>query len=296
MDPAKQVLFDIVYSYQKLPGCRAITLVGSRARGTSGPKSSVDIMCVYFSEPDKSQRKEIAKKLSDDPEKIVCYEHPIIMDNFTSHDLKINVWHVSQDLICERVSTIEKQLRLTNPMLVASLHECKILWDPKNQLNLWKKQISPVPEYYKDAIIPQIFGEIISVIKDLSTLEDEESYFYFQHELIAAIKNIYELIFLLNGQYLNLTHSIDSMLGSFEKIPRNVPSKIKMLLLSPCTARGLKQKLRLLCEVTKLIGDILSEPDKYDITGEMEQLCECAPYLFSPTDNADTGTFQTRQS
>jgi Nucleotidyltransferase domain len=289
MDPLEPILAEIIKGYQTLSGCRAIALVGSRARGTAKPFSNVDLITIFYSAPSDRERSIVIKRLQDKDSTPKMYQHPIMTDSFKRGGLQIKIWHISQDMICERVATVEKRLRLVSPMLIASLFESKILWDQKNQLQAWKNRIRPLPEEYKQTVIPLIYGEVSAVIEDLSQEIDTRNFFFVQHELIDALENLYELIFLLNGQYLNLSPRIESMMSGFTQIPKGFQKKVTKLLSAPCTAQGLRQKWRLLSELAKNTGDFILSKGYIQIAPFMEILKSSAPFLFKNLENQDTG-------
>ena len=295
-DPIDTMLSEIVTAYQKLPGCRAMALIGSRARGTSKSFSDVDLMMVYFSPATGHDRKVVIESLQDKGSRSETLEYPMMMDVFQRGGLPVKVWHVSQDMICERVATIEKRLRLISPMLIASLFESKIFLDPRNQLQIWKSRIQPVPDGYKQTIIPQIFAEVVNVIEDLNSELDSQNHFYIQHELLGALENIYELIFLVNGQYLNLSHRIDSLISGFSLLPKGFMKSSEELLSAPCTRQGLRQKWRILSELAKISGEFLRSKGFTLVTPSLLRLNAAAPFLFKKSVASETEKFKSSKS
>lgn len=279
-DPAEQLVADIVSAYRKLPGCRAIALIGSRARGTAKPFSGVDLMLVYYTPISERERKSVIELLADKGTQSEILEYPITMDIFHRGGLQIKIFHASQDVICERVAIVEKRLRMVRTMLIASLFESKILWDPKNQLQAWKMRIQPVPEDYKLAIVPRIYGEVVNVLEDINSELDSQNFFYLHHEIIECIEKLYEMMFLLNNQYLNLSHRIDTIVSGFVLLPRGFLKTIRELLVIPNTGQGLRLKWRTLAGLTRQTGEFLITKGYSDVERSLERLKTVAPFLY----------------
>ena len=279
MDQVKQILDDVIAEYSKLQLCRAIALIGSQARGTAKPWSNIDIMVVDFALPRIEDRQTILDRLNDSGKKAECEQYPIVCDRFHRGGYPVKVWHVSQDVICERVATIDKRLRLSSPMLISSLHESRILYDPKKQLQAWKSRISPIPIEYKHVIIPQLFGEIVSVIEDLGPRQESHNLFYLQHDILESIKNIYELVFLLNDQYLNLSPRIEQIVSEFKMLPQDFKTKIKNILVTSGDIPGLRQKWRMLAELTYELGKFIQKEGHYNLKDPIQDLLTAASFL-----------------
>jgi hypothetical protein len=280
MGALNQVISEIVATYRTLEECKAIALVGSQARGTAKQWSDINLMCVCFSHPEPSSRMLIIKAIADPGSPFLIKEFPIATDTFTKAGSPVMIWHISQDTICDRVASIEKRRRLESTMLIASLFESQILWDPRNQLAVWKNEINPIPEEYLKHVVPLIFSEVTTIIEDLGSSKIEPGVFYIHHEIIIGLEDIYEILFLLNGFYLNFSPRIDAILGNLKLVPASFSAKVKELLNYPSDARGLRLRWRLLADITKSVGDLIVKQGRFDIEDGMTQLKKSAPFLF----------------
>ncbi len=275
MDTQNPILNEIIKMYRQFKGCRAIALIGSHARGDARALSGIDLMCAFFSLPDCMSREKLLQKNVDPKTKIKCEEHPIMMDRFVKGGRRITTWYVTLDLICERVAIVDKLRRLDNSMLISALQECKILWDPTRQLQAWKTRIDPLPDPYIQAVMPMIFSEITLCILDLSKRIDSKSNFYFYHELVDALEDIYELLFMLNGHYLTVAPRMDRILSRFKLIPESFSDNVQEIL----EAQDLRKKWRLLAELTQTIGELIENYTQVDLSRGWDQLRERATFI-----------------
>ncbi len=291
MDALQAVLNNLVQFYSELPECRAVALIGSRAEGTAKSWSDVNLMLVMFSQPDRERRLSLIQKLTSSQQRFRCTDSPFPTDRFDMGGYSINVWHISQDLICDRVASISKGRRLESTMIIAILHDCKILWDSNNQLRAWRNRITPVPEKYKLKVIPVVFSEITNVVEDIArAYKKEESLFFIQHEILAALRVIYEIIFLINNRYLNLTRRVDSVITTFEHLPPEFLTRVNDILLGPSDSEGVRRKWRLLAEIIKQIGRFLEDLDpRYQLSNGWAQLQKAAPFVFKELERSQTG-------
>lgn len=280
MNPVNQMITEVVSKHSQLSGCRAIALIGSRARGTNESRSGVDMMSIFFSLPDLESRKETIHALEDKGTQGFMSDYPVMMNAFIKGGLPFNIWCIRQDIMCERVAAVEKLRRPDNSMLIASLQESKILWDTQNQLGIWKDKITPIPEQYKQEVIPQVFAQATSVIEDLVGEQKSRNTFYVQHEFLLCLERIYELLFLLNGRYLTLTHQMTTILSHLELLPDAFQSKVDTFLSTPNSRQGLRLKWRLLAELIKSTGQFIEDNGKYDLERGWNQMRKAVPFLF----------------
>jgi len=271
---------EVIRGYQRIPEFRSAMLIGSRARGNATAASDIDLMMVCLDVPDVSTRIRVVRDMADMGSELTCINNPIDTDAFNKNGARFRVWHVSQDTICDRISSIEKRRHLESTMLVASLFEGKILWDPRKQLEAWKSRINPMPKEYQELVIPQIFAETTSVVEDLVEIRDEQNIFYFHHEVSCALENLYEIIFLVNGQFLNLSHHLDESIQSLKTAPEGFLIGVHQLFKPASDLKSLKMKWRMLAELTRLVGKFVEKNGKYNLSVGWVQLQSVAPFLF----------------
>jgi hypothetical protein len=281
MNRLKQILNEIVREYENIPEYRALALIGSYARGTAKEQSGIDLMGICFREPGIAERKKAAFALADPGTEIQYFDDPFMEDRFIRGGITISIWHVPQDMICDRVSSIEKRRRLESTVLIASLFESQILWDPRNQLLIWKKAINPIPDDYKKKIIPQIFAEVATVVSDLAELQEIQNTYFNQHEITIAIEGLFEILFLINGQYLNFSPRFETIVSGFALMPKWFLNRLKELLGTPMDGRGSRLRWRYLAELTKMTGDFLRKSGDYELLFGWEKLKRSAPFLFN---------------
>lgn len=280
MNQFDKQLAEIIRGYQRIPEFRAAALIGSRARGNAKASSDIDLMLVCLAVPDVSARIRIIRDMADMGSELTCISDPIDTDAFSRGGARFRIWHVSQDTICDRISSIEKRRRLESTMLVASLFESKILWDPRKQLEAWKSRINPIPKEYQKIVIPQIFAETTSVIEDISDMKEDQNLFYFHHEISGALENLHEIIFLLNGQFLNLSHRLDEIIGAMKFTPEGFLIGVQQLLKTSSDTKNMKMKWKMLAELTRLIGKFIEKNGNYNLGVGWAQLHSAAPFLF----------------
>ncbi len=275
MDYFEQVTKAIISEYRQVPGCRAIALTGSRARGTDKPLSNVDLMIVSFEMPRLEQRREIAQSLADASTTSRCVSSPIPTDEFSRGGLQIRIWHILSDIICDRVAEIEKKRHVTNSLLISSLFEARILWDPANQLKAWQSRINPIPQEYVQKIIPEIFAEVVSVVMDLSRNRRLNTRFYFNFEIAEALKNLYELVFLLNGKYLNYSSRMNETVRQFGHLPEDFSNRVDTIISIPDDEENYPKKLNRLTELAVAVGNLIVSLGIRDVEALIDQLHTC---------------------
>lgn len=266
--------------YKKLPGAWAIALFGSRAKGTATDESDINLMVIESELATQSSRAQILAELADSGTPSACRDMPIPSDSLFVNNIKVSVWHIPEDLVCERVSSVLKNRRLEDSVIVSILHDSRILWDTKNQLHAWKNIISPLPPEYKKKIVPVMFSEIAYGLEVMKTVDPSESLFYMHHELMALIKTIYEIIFISNNSYFTFSHRLDQDLNLLESVPDDFLKHVKAILSLEISAEGLKARWRRLCFLTQLVGNHLDQQGLFNLKTGWTQLKRTAPFLF----------------
>lgn len=277
---ASTVIDNVVNAYNTLPGVKAIALFGSRAKGTESDSSDINLMVVESSSPTQTTRAQVFSRLCDPQQPSRCRDVPIPADSFHMHGYLVNIWHIDEDLICERISAVIKGRRLENSVIVAVLNDSSILWDPRMQLQAWKQSINPIPREYTQSVLPVLFSEVTHILEALSHLSVDRSPFFYHHELMAALTSLYEIVFLVNGKYLTLSHHVDSEIRQMKRLPSGFVKQITSILQLNSSSDGLKSKHRRICLLTQKVGEYLEQDKQYHLKTGWVQLKRAAPYLF----------------
>ncbi len=280
MIEASAVVNNIVAAYKAIPGVKAIALFGSRARGTETPESDINIMVVESTSPTQSTRASILAQLSDPALPSWCRDIPISADAFHVDGYLVNIWHMNEDLICERIASVVKGRRLENSVIVAILNESSILWDPRKQLEAWKTNVNPIPENYKRAVIPVLFSEVTHILESLMNMSKSDSIFFINHELVAAMTSLFEVVFLMNDHYLILNHRLDRELQRMHLLPDDFLKQIDSILSLDTSFDGLLSRRRRICLLTKHVGEFIEKNTGYVMKAGWVQLRRAAPFLF----------------
>ncbi|MGB3977262.1 MAG: nucleotidyltransferase domain-containing protein [bacterium] len=266
--------------YKTLPKAWAIALFGSRARGTATEKSDINIMVVQSEMASQSARAQILSILADPDKPSICREQPIPADYFYSDNVPISIWHIPEDVICERVSDVVRNKPLKYPLIVSILHTSKILWDPKMQLEAWKNVISPIPLEYKQTVIPVLFSGVTNGLEIMDRHSDVSSTFFSHHEQGEVIKVLYEIIFLANDSYIIFSPHLDREINKLKNIPEGFLKHIQAILSLGSDPEGLQARWRRLCHLVQIVGNFLEELGLYNLKSGWTQLRKTAPFLF----------------
>ncbi|MBN1879339.1 nucleotidyltransferase domain-containing protein [bacterium] len=280
MGDALKVIESVINAYKVLPEVHAITLYGSRAKGTAAETSDINLMLIESKPPSQSTRAHVLSSLSAPDKPFLCRDIPVPMDALEIDGMRTSIWHIPEDLVCERVSSVLKNRRLEDSIIVAVLHESRILWDPKRQLQAWKNIISPVPLDYKKSVIPVLFSEIAYGLESMAGQVDSTPIFYIHHEQLVIIKAFYEIIYLANGSYFSLNPHLEQELERFESIPEGFSKNIENILNMDCSAKGLTARWRRLCHLAQIIGQFLELQGHYNLKAGWNLLKRTAPFLF----------------
>jgi predicted nucleotidyltransferase len=275
-----ETIDNITDVYKHLPGAWAIALFGSRAKGTATETSDVNLMVVESELASQSSRAQVLADLADPDMPSACRDMPIPSDSFYADTIKISVWHIPEDLVCERVSTVLKNRRLEDSVIVSILHDSRILWDTKNQLRAWKNIVSPLPVEYKRTVVPILFSEIAYGLEIMKPVEPSNSLFFMHHELMALIKTIYEIIFISNNSYFTFSHRLDQDLRRLESVPEDFLKHIRAILSLEISSDGLQARWRRICHLTQLLGEHLDSHGLYNLKTGWVQLKRTASFLF----------------
>ncbi|MCD4654030.1 nucleotidyltransferase domain-containing protein [bacterium] len=280
---AAVVIENVVNAYKPLPGVKAIALFGSRAKDTASISSDINLMVVESNSPTQSTRAQVLSQLCDHTQPSSCRDIPIPADAFHVNGYLVSIWHIDENLICERIASVVKGRRLENSVIVAILHESSILWDPRRQLQAWKTSINPIPESYIHSVLPVLFSEISYILESLSTTSISSTFFY-HHELMAALTSLYEIVFLSNGFYLTLNHRVNKELEILKYLPTDFIKHVDSILLLDSDPKGLLAKHRRICLLTQLVGKFLETKNNYKLKAGWGQLKRAAPFLFEFSD------------
>ena len=280
MSDVLKIIDAVVHAYKVLPEIRAIALYGSRAKGTATDLSDINLMIVAARQPSQSTRAHVLSKLSEPNHPFICRDIPIPSDSLRIDGVKIHVLHIAEDLMCERVSSVLKNRRLEDSIIVSILHESRILWDPRKQLEAWKKIISPVPEDFKRSVIPVLFSEIVYGLDSMANAGNSSSVFISLSEQLAIIRTMYEIVYLFNNTYFSMNLHLDEELARFESVPEGFAKSIDNILNLEASEKGMPARLRRLCHLARLIGEFLEAGGRYNLKSSWSLLKKTAPYLF----------------
>ncbi len=280
MGDALIIIESVVEAYKALQEVHAIALFGSRAKGTATDMSDINLMVVESKPPSQSTRAHMLSLLCDPEKPFLCRDIPIPADSLRIQGIHTNVWHIAEDLVCERVSSVLKNRRLEDSIIVAILHDSRILWDPKKQLQAWKNIISPVPADYRKTVIPILFSEITYGLESLGATDPVPSAFFIQHELLSIVKTLYEIIYLANGFYFSISQHLDEEIERLESIPEGFTRSIENILSMDISSKGLTARWRRLCHLTQIVGQFLDSQGQYNLKPGWNLLKRTAPFLF----------------
>ncbi len=266
--------------YKTLPKAWAIALFGSRARGTATEKSDINIMVVQSELATQSARAQILSILADPDKPSICREQPIPSDYFYIDGVPASIWHVPEDIICERVSDVVRNKPLKYPLIVSILHTSKILWDPKKQLKAWKNVISPLPLEYKQTVIPVLFSGITNGLEIMDRHSDISSMLFSFHEQGEIIKVLYEIVFLANDNYIIFSPHLDREINKLQNIPDGFLKHVQAVLSMDTDPEGLQARWRRLCHLVQIVGNFLEKQGLFNLKSGWTQLRKTAPFLF----------------
>jgi predicted nucleotidyltransferase len=168
-----------------VPGVAAVSLGGSRARGTATPSSDVDIGLYYERrfEPDVACLRELANKLADDPAAAVVTEiggwGPWIVGGawLTIGGRKVDLLYrclesvedVIHACLCGRV-TMDYQPGhphgFCSAIWMGEVALCRPLRDPEGRLAALKAMTRPYPEPLREALLRRFLWEVLFSIEN----------------------------------------------------------------------------------------------------------------------------------
>lgn len=267
--------------YKKIPKAWAVALFGSRATGTATDASDINIMVIESELASQSLRAQILSTLADPEKPSACRDLPIPSDVFHLEGIPVTVWHIPEDLVCERVSTILKNRPLEDSVIVSILHNSRILWDPKKQLLAWKNIVSPLPLEYRRNVIPILFSGAAYGLELMAHQGPATSLFYCHHEQVGIIKMLYEIVFISNNTFLTFSSHLDDQIRSLESVPDDFIRHVEAILSMDITPEGLQTRWRRLCHLVHIVGTFLENQRLYNLKTGWAQLKKTAPFLFN---------------
>ncbi|MBS4197606.1 nucleotidyltransferase domain-containing protein [Lederbergia citri] len=239
------VIEEIVKKLSKINGITAIVLGGSRAKGTSTPKSDIDIGIYYKSELkfDIPKLQETATEIDDTQRNNLITQigewGPWINGGgwLTVHGYKVDF--LFRDF--HKVETVMEQCRtgdvtidyypghphgFINAIYLSEVAHCKILWDPSDSLSTLKKQTIPYPEKLKRSLIDKFFWEASFSLVFAKKGIDRLDVSHVSGSCFRSISCLNQVIFAINECYwMNETGSID-IANSLAITPKNYKSKV----------------------------------------------------------------------
>ncbi len=204
-----------------VPGVAAITLGGSRARGTETPSSDFDLGLYYHrgSEPKAERLREALRALIDEPDPAVVTEvgewGPWIVGGawITAGGAKVDLLYrcveaVSDVIRACREGRVSMDYQPGHPhgfssaIWMGEVALCRPLHDPDGLLEALKAATAPYPTPLRAAIVRRFQWEALFSIENAKTAVDRDDLTHIAGCAYRALGCAAQVLFALNGRYL----------------------------------------------------------------------------------------------
>ncbi len=235
----------IVESLKHINGISALVLGGSRARGTEGPSSDIDIGIYYDSDKglDIPELSRIATVLDD--------EH---RDNLVTEIGDWGPWingggwlKVSEtpvDFLLRdqnKVSRVIEQCAageltidyqpghphgFVNSIYFAEVASCKVLWDPSGVIDKLKNRTTPYPPAFQKAILQKFFWEASFSLENGYKGVYKNDLSYVAGCCFRAVACLNQVLFAINETCLMNEKGAAAIADSFKAVPDSYSQRI----------------------------------------------------------------------
>lgn len=238
------MLEKIVEALKSVRGLEAVVLGGSRARGTHGPDSDVDIGLYYAKEAiDLPLLRKIVQEL-DQEHREQLLAAPGEWGKWMDGGCWLTIDGQPVDFILREVSRVEKAVQecqegivaphyqtghphaYFNVMYAGELAICKILWHKNENICKLKSLAENYPPKLKEQIIYLFSFEMgFSLMLAERNLARDDIYYVTGH-LVRSVSTINQVLFALNEQYCINEKKAVKMVDSFSIRPAGYKQKV----------------------------------------------------------------------
>ncbi|WP_410768592.1 nucleotidyltransferase domain-containing protein [Fontibacillus sp. BL9] len=241
----QQTISKIVDSLKEVSGVSALVLGGSRARGTEGPESDIDIGIYY----DPAQGLDIAmlRKVAAD----IDDEH---RDNLVTEIGEWGPWingggwlKVDQtpvDLLLRDQNSVLQVIQqctkgdvaidyqpghphgFANSIYFAEIALCKVLWDPFGVVKELKSRTIPYPVVFQKAIIQKFFWEATFSLENGHKGIYKNDLSYIAGCCFRSVACLNQVLFAMNETYLMNEKGATAIADSFSIVPNKYSYRV----------------------------------------------------------------------
>ncbi|RCX23512.1 nucleotidyltransferase-like protein [Fontibacillus phaseoli] len=238
----------IVDSLKEINGVSALVLGGSRARGTEGPDSDIDIGIYYDSENglDIAVLRKVAAMLDDDHRDNLVTEiggwGPWINGggwlkvDQTPVDLLLRDQNKVSHIIdqCSKGDvTINYQPGhphgFVNSIYFAEIALCKALWDPSGVVGELKNRTTPYPTMFQKATIQKFFWEATFSLENGYKGIPKNDLSYIAGCCFRSVSCLNHVLFALNETYLMNEKGAAAIADTFSNVPSKYYDRVNLI-------------------------------------------------------------------
>lgn len=272
----EHILDKIIEPLSEVPGVVGVVLGGSRARGTAGVDSDIDIGIYYdLDEFDLAKVSSIATALDDAHRENIITPLGgwgewvngggwLIIDgihvDFIFRDIQ-RVEQVISDCIAGKITAHYHwghPHAYINAMYMGELAICKILIDKNGQLQALKAKTKPYPANMKRAIIESFMSEAEFSFMHVQYNVDKDDVYYVAGHVFRVISCLNQVLFALNEEYCINEKKAVKMIANFPKAPLKYKERVdEIFSLLSSKSDGSKvacDKLKALVEEVKFLA------------------------------------------
>lgn len=270
----KALLARIVDAVKDVKGIEAIVLGGSRARGTQGPGSDIDIGLYYDRDTIDLPRLEEAARALDQAHRENLLAKPREWGQWVDGGCWLIMDSMHVDLILREVSRVKQAIedcekgKVTshyqaghphgyfNAMYRGELAVSRLLWHRGDEIVRWKRAAEEYPRALQKALVDFFFFEAgFSLMLAENTVARDDAYYVTAH-LVRSVSALNQVLFALNQQYCINEKKAVKMIDSFPIRPDRYKEKVDVIFsLAGADLAGACRTLKeLIGEVDALLG------------------------------------------
>lgn len=244
MQDIETLLNQVCQQLQHVPGIAAVVLGGSRATGTAGPQSDVDIGVYYRKDSLDLTALDIAATALDQEHRGGLVAGPGGWGNWVDGGAWLTMDGLPVDLILRDIDRVRKavedctQGRVTahyqpghphaflNAMYMGELSVCRLLWDPTGHLAALQARTRPYPPKMKEAILgAYLFEGGFSHMLAQKNIANDDPYYVSAH-VVRAVSALNQALFALNEMYCLNEKKAVRRIGTIPQRPAEYPAKV----------------------------------------------------------------------
>ncbi len=216
----------IVESLKHINGISALVLGGSRARGTEGPNSDIDIGIYYDSDKglDIPELRRIATVLDDEHRDNLVTE---AVDFLLRDQNKVS--RVIEQCAAGEL-TIDYQPGhphgFVNSIYFAEVASCKVLWDPSGVIDKLKNRTKPYPPAFQKATLQKFFWEASFSLENGYKGVYKNDLSYVAGCCFRAVACLNQVLFAINETCLMNEKGAAAIADSFKAVPDSYSQRI----------------------------------------------------------------------